>query len=237
MLKAIADVVVGADGPAKAGMATGAALFVIGTVDDDHRRAKWIRAAGIAIAGFFFFREQRKAGGFLESVRGAAELPAGNDGISALEHALGLGGRIVGLEPDAGIEHRPDRGAEAGPYLGTPRNALRVAGAWRQPTEGGSVPFALFSNTFEAVAVLENQNTVAVPGQVKARLLAQGLLEGTPQYHYTDGPSVRLEPGEMRELVMRLEIPRDFDGDLELALLFANYNLGTVRFSRRFVAY
>lgn len=237
MLKAVADIIVGADSQAKAGMTAGAVLFVVGTVDENPQRARWIRAAGVALAGFYFFREQRRAGGFLDALEGAAALPAGNDGISGLEKALGLAGRAVGLEPDPGIEDRAERGAEDRFYLGTPKNVLRVAGAWRQPVDGGEVPFALFSNTFEAHAVLENQNTVAVPGQVRARLAARGLLESETQHHLTDGPSVRLEPGESRALSMRLEIPRDFDGELELALLFANYNLATVRFSRRFVAY
>lgn len=232
-----ADVVLGEDRQSKLGLGTGAVLFALGTFDRDPERAKVLKVLGAVVVAFFFLRETTKRGTPAAAVEGAAALPPGNEGISTFEQALGVFGRAVGLEPDAGIEDRPERAADesTGPFLGPPRNVLRVAGAWRQPTDGGTVPVAAFSSTFQAFAVLENQSGQEVAGQVRVRILHEGLLQGGTQTTVFDGPHLRLAPGELRELEMRLPTVRDADGKIELALLFANYNLASISAQRSLV--
>jgi len=237
LVKSAADVFLGDDGQSKIGIGVGAVLFAVGAFDSAPERAKVLKVMGAAVVAYFFLRETAKRGTPGSATTDAASLPAGNDGVTTTEKALGLFGRIVGLEPEPGIEHRTERAADesAGPFLGQPKNALRVAGAWRQPTQGATIKIAAFSGTFQAFAVLENQSSAEVAGQVRVRILHEGLLQREVATTMFDGPFVRLAPGELRELVMRLPTVRDADGKLELALYFAGFNLASVSAQRELV--
>lgn len=237
LVKSAADVFLGEDKESRLGLGTGAVLFALGAFDKDQERAKVLKVLGGAVLAFFFLRETAKRGTPTAAIEGAAALPADNAGVTTVEKALGIFGRAVGLEPEPTIEDKPERAADEskGPFLGTPKNALRVAGAWRQPINGGSVPVAAFSATFQAFAVLENQSGQEVAGQVRVRILHEGLLQSETQTTMFDGPFLRLAPGEMRELDMRLPAVRDADGRIELALLFAGFNLASVSARRELV--
>jgi hypothetical protein len=232
-----ADVTLGEDSESKIGLGTGAVIFALGMFDRDAERSSMLKVIGGAVVAFFFLREQKRVGTPVQAVEDAAALPADNAGVSAFEKALGVLGRAVGLEPEVGIEQTSERAADEskGPFLGAPKNALRVAGAWRQPLPGGNFAVAAFSNTFQAFAVLENQSASEVAGQVRVRILHQGLLQGDLQTTMVDGPAVRLAPGELRELGMRLPAVRDADGKIELALYFAGFNLASISAQRSLV--
>lgn len=223
------------DREGKLGMGVGGTLLALGVLDGNSGRGRVLKVAGAAVVAYFFLRERAATFATREEITADAALPAGNDGVSTQEKWNAVVGRVFGMEPEAGIEHATDRPAIAGPHLGAPKNVLRVAGAWRQPTDGGSFALAAFSETFQAFAVLENQSAQEVAGEVRVRITHEGLLQSGAQQTYFDGPSVRLAPGEMRELSMRLPAVRDFDGRIELALLFANYNLATITAQRELV--
>lgn len=232
-----ADVTLGEDSESKVGLGTGAVIFALGFFDRDPERSSMLKVIGGAVVAFFFLREQKRVGTPAEAVESAAALPADNAGVSTFEKTLGIFGRAVGLEPPVGIDDKSDHAADParGFSLGTPKNALRVAGAFRQPIAGGTFAVAAFSETFQAFASLENQSAVEVAGQVRVRILHQGLLQGDLQTTMVDGPFLRLAPGEFRELEMRLPAVRDADGRIELALYFAGYNLASITAQRSLV--
>ncbi len=231
------------DREGKLGMGAGATLFALGIFDRDGQRAQVLKVAGAAVVAYFFLRDQDSQFASKAEIEKDAELPAGNAGVSLQESYNAFVGRFLGFlgvpgtRPEAGIQDKPDRAADEskGPFLGQPKNVLRIAGAWRQPIDGGTVPIATFSDTFQAFAVLENQSAQEVAGQVRVRILHQGLLQSEPETTMFDGPSLRLAPGELRELDMRLPVVRDADGKIELALLFAGYNLASITAQRSFV--
>lgn len=237
ILKELLSRVIPDDREGKIGMATGATLFALGLFDKDGGRAQLLKVTGAAVTAYFFFRDQESQFASADQIQEDAGLPVGNAGVSIQERWNGLIGRVFNIEPEPGIEARTDTVADEtkGPFLGQPKNALRIAGAWRQPTDGGIVNVATFSKTFQAFAVLENQSAMEVAGQVRVRILHKGLLESGVQTTMFEGPFLRLAPGEMRELEMRLPTVRDTDGKIELALYFAGYNLSSISAQRAFV--
>jgi hypothetical protein len=233
----LADLLGGSSRESKAGLVLGAGLFAFGVYDHKRERGTALKLAGAGVVAAVLLREQRRIGTAGDALSDAAALPAGNAGVSTFEKALGVLGRAVGIEPEAGIEDRAERAADesAGPFLGTPKNALLVAGAWRAPQDGGTINVAAFSSTFQANAVLENQSRQEVAGQVRVRIMHEGLLQSGTQTTYFEGPYLRLAPGEMRELDMRLPTVRDADGRIGLALLFSGFNLASVTAQRSLV--
>jgi hypothetical protein len=222
---------------AKVGTLLGGGLFLVGAFDRRADRGMVLKVAGAAVLVATLLREQRRTGTVGDALEGAAALPAGNAGVHPVEKALGVLGRAFGIEPEPGIDQVTERAADesAGPVLGQPRNALLVAGAWRQPLEGGTFNVATFSDTFQANAVVENQSDREVAGQVRVRITHEGLLQSGAQFTIFEGPSIRLAPGEMRELAMRLPTVRDADGRIGLALLFSGYNLASITAQRSLV--
>lgn len=236
------------DAEGRAGLGAGAILLALGFLDKDGDRAAIFKLGGAAVLAYFTLRDRASSFASREEIKTDASLPAGNPGVSPQEKynaivgrfeqwAGGLFGIDAGTAPTVGIEHKDERAADesAGPFLGAPKNVLRVAGAWRQPLPGGTFAVAAFSSTFQAFAVVENQSNVTVAGQVRVRILHQGLLQGDMQTTLVDGPSIQLAPGELRELEMRLPAVRDADGKIELALLFNGYNLASITAQRSLV--
>lgn len=157
-------------------------------------------------------------------------------GVGPWEKAFGAGSRILGFEAPPKVETTTDRPAQesAGPFLGTPRNALRVAGKVRWPADGTRVNVSWGTSTIEADAALENQASERRLGQVKARIIER---KGSSQEErIVDGPYVDLAPGEFRQVRMR--VPLAYSGygtdpdSSQVSLLFAGYTLDTATFSR-----
>lgn len=151
-----------------------------------------------------------------------------------LEKVGALVSRAAGydVEPSIAVQRDTPADPQAGPFLGTPRNALLVAGKIRSPQSGQSVVVRLLDSTYPVDAAIENQSKVEVRGQVQARVISQGFLQGEPQITVVDGPTITLPPGGFYEVSMRLPRFRDANGTAELALLFSRYKLDGVTFKR-----
>ena len=203
--------------------------------------AVW-RILGFAVAGAALYQWWKK-GSIVEQVREATEaatyegsLPQDAPGVGTWEEAFGAGARIFGFEEAPKVETTPDLPAEPdkGPFLGTPRNALRVAGKVRYPANGTRIDLTWGTATIEADAAIENQAAERRLGQVRARIIER---KGDSQEErIVDGPFVDLAPGEFRDVRMR--VPLAFSGygtdpdSSQVSLLFAGYTLDTSVFER-----
>lgn len=144
-------------------------------------------------------------------------------------------GRAVGIEPSPGISVYPsDNEEDTRRDFGVAKNVLRVVGGWTSPIDNGTFSLPVFADTFTARALLRNESSNPVRGQVKVRVAAQGLLQAETQQHIQDGPFVTLQPGDTVVADMHLKSVRDWDGDIDLSLLFENYNLAKVSARRNF---
>lgn len=214
-------------------IAAGVAGYYYGRgVKDPTARFAALAVSG-SMVGFGVLSIFRKGGDFNRAVEGAAGLPPGAD-VSTLEKGLGLWGRITGQEPEAGGESSPDRGATEGPFLGTPKNAERVAGKIRSPSDGGTFPLPLYSDTFRVEGAVENQSEEVRQGRVEARVISQGLLQGEAQTLISPGVAVRLNPGQMSAVELRIPAVRDFDGAVRIALLWNGYKVDEITATRTF---
>jgi hypothetical protein len=197
---------------------------------------------GLAIAGAALWQWWKK-GSVLETVREAeaaatyeGDLSQAAPGVGGAEQAFGAVSRALGFESPPHVGVREDRPADEskGPFLGTPRNALRVAGAMTQPVNGAHLDLTWGTGTIEAFASIENQASERRLGQVRARIIERN--GSTQREAYVDGPFVDLAPGEFKEITMRVPLP--FSGfwldpdSSQVSLLFAGHTLDTAVFTR-----
>jgi hypothetical protein len=202
---------------------------------EDKRARDIATAAGAAVLGFGLFRLLEGPEGLLAGAVGrfqgalaSSSAVSHGEGVSAFEKGLGLLGRATGNEPEAGITTRVDRAADEskGPFLGTPKNALLVAGKIRSPVQGGELRLPLFADTVMVDAAVENQAAEPRAGRIAVRYMDGG------EARIMQGPEVTLAPGEFREVSIRVPPARaggTFEGDI--ALLFSNHTLDRVGFN------
>lgn len=213
-------------------VAAGAGVFLGSRLADPSAR-KFVTGGSLALGAWAGLRMVYKQGGSLEgAVGGAAALPYGAG--SWFEQLLGLGGRLTGNEPAPGIVATPDMPADpakGGPYLGQPRNALRVAGKIRYPESGQVAKLPWGADTIALDAAVENQSSEPRSGRIKVRSIV-----GEGAYRYVEGPDVTLKPGEFFTVAIRVPTshgvsqfgPGNYRFDT--ALQFDNYTLDRVGF-------
>lgn len=187
--------------------------------------AGFIAALDIGLTAARFIREGNRE--FWDAVKEAASLPYGSGSLT--EQGIGLFGRFVGAEPEAGVGTSPDRGAEEGPYLGTPRNALRVAGVIRTIenqviNSSKIIQVPAFSDTVLIDAAVENQSNAVQSGTINFRALMRDASQTVP------GPTVNLAPGELRQISARIPRSLSYLQQFDIALQFRSYTLDRVTF-------
>ena len=135
-----------------------------------------------------------------------------------------------GILPEPGVSVAADRGAGPGPYLGAPKNLLRVAGVVRRienqdPRENAMIEVPIFADTVLIDSALENQSTEPRAGALKARLL----IGSTP--YFIESKPIDMPPGAFRQVTIR--VPRDYSykGEMDLAIQWEGYTLDSVKFS------
>lgn len=150
-------------------------------------------------------------------------------GTTVLDDLMAIIGRATGNEPPPGIKAETDRVAEGGPYLGTPKNLLRVAGKIRDPMDGGSAKVPAFADTIRIDAAVENQAQEARAGILQARLMLEGVSEFVPIV-VTAG-RIELQPGEFKSVDIRIPYGKyTAFHKRTVALLFEGHRLDGVTF-------
>jgi hypothetical protein len=137
-----------------------------------------------------------------------------------------------GILPEPGITTTIDRPAVEGKYLGPPKNALKVSGLIRtvenqDPRAENTIEVPLFADTMLIDAAIENQSEYARHGQLKARALI-GLIGSTP--YFIESPPIDLQPGEFRQVTMRVPLDYGKRGAYDIAIQWAGYTLDRVVF-------
>lgn len=158
---------------------------------------------------------------------------------TVFEEAGAVLARAAGAESPPELVTRPDFAADpasSGPYLGQPKNVLRVAGKVRFPISGAIVPTKLAADTFDVDAALENQADEKRTGELVLVVREKNIL-GTWAEASVSGGNVTLEPREFRQVIVRAPnvVGRPFSpAESSVRLRFAGFTLDHVVFRRTY---